>query len=303
MAADDPFERRLSADLRALLEASAPPHPAWASAPAAARIRGSAGGARRGGILLLAAALTIALLGGAFLAAGGRLPAGPTATPGPSAPSVPPSQQTLDLVGQAPGTADHGEGPIVALGASIQPNPADPFSVWSWDPSRQAWTAGPGLPFPLPSGPLHGASDGITVAIDTAGETTHTASVARLTTDASWQPVVLPDGMATMAGWTLLARPAGGYVATRAAMLLVVNDDGTTRTQTTPAAAPVVMAGTSDPDWYVVTTLAGLATVTAVHLPVPYPGQLWNASTGALVPVGDIDDIAPAGEHADCRSQ
>ena len=100
MAVDDPFEARLTSTLHRLLDAETGPHPRWSDAPAAARIyglgeasgrRGDRRGERRSGrvtLLLLAAALVVAIVGGTVLV-GGRLPSwlrlsvgpGPTASP------------------------------------------------------------------------------------------------------------------------------------------------------------------------------------------------------------------------------
>lgn len=84
MAADDPFERRLGAALHGLLDATPPPHPTWATAPAARRVAGRPvpkTGSRRSGLWLLAAALMVALVGTALAVAGGRLTLGPSPSP------------------------------------------------------------------------------------------------------------------------------------------------------------------------------------------------------------------------------
>jgi len=81
MAADDPFEGRLAAGLRDLLEAEPLPHPTWSGATVA---HGSTAKPGRGAVWLLAAAVIVALVGSALLVAGGRLSIPPALT-GPTA--------------------------------------------------------------------------------------------------------------------------------------------------------------------------------------------------------------------------
>jgi hypothetical protein len=123
MAVDDPFESRLSGALHRLLDAEAGPHPRWTDAPAAARIAAGDGlGGRRVGrdegrsgratLLLLAAALVVAIVGGTVLV-GGRLPGwlrlavGPGPTPSPSlfapAPSPTPTASPIPSMTPTPG--------------------------------------------------------------------------------------------------------------------------------------------------------------------------------------------------------
>ena len=109
MAADDPFESRLSGTLHRLLDEETGPHPGWVDAPVARALAGGRRGAAgsrssRTTMLLLAAALVIALVGGGALV-GGRLPQmlpallslldlGPSRTPGPSLSSTPAPRPT-----------------------------------------------------------------------------------------------------------------------------------------------------------------------------------------------------------------
>jgi len=88
MAVDRRFEDGLRDELKAVLGSASGPHPSWAEAPARRRVTDAAanrGGVRRPTTLLIAAALALTALTGAFIAGGG-LERAVAPTPSPTQP-------------------------------------------------------------------------------------------------------------------------------------------------------------------------------------------------------------------------
>lgn len=151
MAVDDPFEPRLSGALHRLLDAETGPHPRWADSPAAVRIAAGdpAGGqgagrkARRSGrvtLLLLAAALVVALVGGTVLV-GGRLPGWLRLAVGPG----PTASPSLIATGPSPSPT-----------SSASPAPSQPIPT----PSPTSTPAPTESPMPTSGSPTAGCASG-----------------------------------------------------------------------------------------------------------------------------------------------